>query len=571
MKFNGKNYELKVWEGQQLNEVIAIDTETTYVNSFTETPDLVTFQAFDGVFPYYVRKEEVLDFLEKHKGCTWVLANASFDLDVLEKEFGWNFYNQIDNNGVYDVLIMYCLYHLATVGIAPYQFSLAKIADVILDIQLPKDSEIRENFEQFKEKQIEQIPLEFLEYGAKDVIVTYDAYHKLKEMTNRVAPGSSLSHQIQIAGSIALNRIYKNGIGVDHKRADILLAQLEKERNTCQEILATYGWRRGLNSKTFFNIAIEDQLTEEELKNLPLMQGGEYSTKEEDLNQFRSNRFIDTYLRFIRIEKTITFFKDLVGNSRVHPRYSLLRNTGRTSCSRPNFQQLPREGDVRSLFLADEGKTFIITDYSAIELATLAQTLYDRYGSSIMRTKINQGLDLHKYFASVLFSVPESSVEKWQRQAAKAANFGFPGGLGIETFTKFAKGYNIDINTDEAGRMKNAWFDAFPEMKLYLQGEEGYVWTRSGRLRANTSFCAEKNTPFQGMAADGAKLALWNLTKAGFKVVGFVHDEIICEVPENEVEFKQKQMEKIMVDSMQNIVPDVKIKVESTVSKRYCK
>ena len=127
------------------------------------------------------------------------------------------------------------------------------------------------------------------------------------------------------------------------------------------------------------------------------MQGGEYSTKEEDLNQFRSNRFIDTYLRFIRIEKTITFFKDLVGNSRVHPRYSLLRNTGRTSCSKPNFQQLPREGDVRSLFVADEGKTFIITDYSAIELSTLAQTLYDRYGSSIMRNKINQGVDLHKY------------------------------------------------------------------------------------------------------------------------------------------------------------------------------
>ena len=119
--------------------------------------------------------------------------------------------------------------------------------------------------------------------------------------------------------------------------------------------------------------------------------------------------------------------------------------------------------------------------------------------------------------------------------------------------------------------MKSAWFDAFPEMKQYLQGELGYVWTRSGRLRANTTFCAEKNTPFQGMAADGAKLALWNLTKAGFKVVGFVHDEIICEVPINEVEFKKKQMEKIMVDSMQNIVPDVKIGVESTISERYCK
>ncbi|MAV64732.1 MAG: hypothetical protein CMG00_06030 [Candidatus Marinimicrobia bacterium] len=566
MEYNGKHYEIKIWQGELLNSVIAIDTETTY-GSFTETPDLVTFQAFDGVSPIYVRNTDVLDFLKLHKKHTWLFANASFDLDVLEKAVGWNFYEQIDNNGVYDVLIMYCLYHLATMGSVPFQYSLAKITHQFFGIELSKDNEIRTRFDQFQNQKIEEIPKEFLEYGAKDVIATYEAFIKLNKLINELGSASCLSHQIQLAGSIALNRVYKNGIGFDHESSKEYLNNIYKEMEICQDILATYGWARGVKgAKDLFNQVIVN----EELTNLPLTSEGDFSSKEEDLKHYKNNRFIKTYLKYIGLEKSTTFIRELTGN-RVHPRYNVIRNTGRTSCSKPNFQQLPREGGIRNLFKAKKGHTFIITDYSSIELSTLAQTVYDRYGSSIMREKINSGADLHKYYASVLFNVSEESVVKWQRQAAKAANFGFPGGLGIETFIKFAKGYDIELTYDEASNMKKTWFNAFPEMKEYLQGEVGHVWTRSGRLRANTTFCAEKNTPFQGMAADGAKVALWNLTKAGFTIVGFVHDEIICEVPLNEVEFKKKQMEKIMIDSMQIVVPDVKIAVESTISERYCK
>ena len=108
-------------------------------------------------------------------------------------------------------------------------------------------------------------------------------------------------------------------------------------------------------------------------------------------------------------------------------------------------------------------------------------------------------------------------------------------------------------------------------MKSYLHGEDGYVMTRTGRIRGNTSFCAEKNTPFQGLAADGAKIALYNLMDAGFKIVGFVHDEIITEVPKNKIKDLTKLQEKIMIDSMRVVVPDVEVTVESTISDRYCK
>lgn len=104
-----------------------------------------------------------------------------------------------------------------------------------------------------------------------------------------------------------------------------------------------------------------------------------------------------------------------------------------------------------------------------------------------------------------------------------------------------------------------------------MKGEQGYVYTLTGRRRGNTTFCAEKNTPFQGLAADGAKLALYNLDREGFNIVGFVHDEIICEVPISSAKEKLEVQERIMVESMQLVVPDVKISVESQISECYTK
>ena len=101
-----------------------------------------------------------------------------------------------------------------------------------------------------------------------------------------------------------------------------------------------------------------------------------------------------------------------------------------------------------------------------------------------------------------------------------------------------------------------------------------FVYTLTGRRRGNTTFCAEKNTPFQGLAADGAKLALYNMDKHGFKIVGFVHDEIISEIPntnKEQVSELLRLQESIMVSSMQQVVPDVKISVESQISECYTK
>ena len=566
MIFNGEEYTIQFWQGESLGKVLAIDTETT-IKPFTETPDLVTFQVFDGESLYYVDRSLVDDFLKKHVTRTLVFANAPFDVDVIEKHTGNSLKEQVEHgNRLFDVNIMYRLWKLATVGDVPRRYSLAHISNELLGIDLDKNEDIRCNFAEYKDTSLQEIPKPFLEYGAADVLATFYCFVRLRLEVTRLNTSTNLSHHIQLLGALALNRMYKNGIGFDEERASALLTKLNSKLEVLHAKMSAYGFVKGIKgNQAAYNYVIEFS----ELP-LPKTDQGDYSMKESDLEKYSDNPFIASFLEYKRTEKTTFFIRKLQG-SRVHPRYDILKNTGRTGCSSPNIQQLPRDGDIRSMFKAREGNTLLITDYSAIELATLAQHVYTNYGSSVMRNKINDGADLHKYYASVLFKVSEDKVEKWQLQAAKAANFGFPGGLGIETFIQFAKGYDLNVSEHEAQKMKDTWFEAFPEMKEYMKGEEGSVTTLTGRIRANTTYCAEKNTPFQGLAADGAKIALYNLMDAGFELVGFVHDEIITEVPENTAEEMRRLQEKIMVNSMSLVVPDVKISVESTISPRYCK
>ena len=89
------------------------------------------------------------------------------------------------------------------------------------------------------------------------------------------------------------------------------------------------------------------------------------------------------------------------------------------------------------------------------------------------------------------------------------------------------------------------------------------VFTRTGRLRAKASYTESHNTIFQGLAADGAKLALWDLWRAGYRIVNFVHDEVLIEVPEHDdLTQHVRRVENLMVDAMQRVVPDVRIEVE---------
>jgi DNA polymerase I-like protein with 3'-5' exonuclease and polymerase domains len=569
--FQGKEYEIRRWDGENLGRVVAIDTETDVV-PFHMTPQIATLQAFSGGdIAYYVPMESLEAFLVKHSSSFLVMQNAPFDMDVLAKEVGstnW-LYRMYDNCLVRDTGVLYRLWHLAHIGFVPMKYNLNLMSEKFLGVSLDKEGEERVNFFQFRNKPLTTIPEAFLGYGAKDVIATFFIYQRLLGMIQPLDTyGTLLSHDIQVKGDIALNHIRKNGIGFSLEDRDAWMVEVDAQMKREENVLATWGWVRGSKGIKERYELIMKRLGIADL--LPRTKDGSVSQKAEDLEPYAHLPFISSYLKYLELEKASSFVNK-IESSRVHPRYNLLVNTGRTSCSSPNFQQLPRAGGIRQMFQASEGNTFIITDYSAIELATLAQVTYRRYGHSVMRNQINDGQDLHKYYASVMHNCEIKDVTKQWRQEAKAANFGFPGGLGTETFIEFSRGYGLDITQNEAKRMKDVWFSAFPEVREYMKDEEGSVYTLTGRKRNNTSYCAEKNTPFQGLASDGAKLALYNLDKKGFKVVGFVHDEIICEVTEKSADHKKEVMEKIMIDSMREVVPDVRVSVESEISREYTK
>ena len=163
MLFNGIEYTIQFWQGEELGRTLAIDTETT-IKPFTETPDLITFQVFDGESLFYVDRGSVRDFLAKHSTRTMVFANAPFDIDVLRKftEDKYLLKESIENDRCYDINIMYRLLGLATRGNVPRRYSLAHISKELLGIDLDKDEEIRCNFADFRDLPLQEIPRQFI-------------------------------------------------------------------------------------------------------------------------------------------------------------------------------------------------------------------------------------------------------------------------------------------------------------------------------------------------------------------------------------------------------------------------
>jgi DNA polymerase-1 len=571
MLFNNQDFEIKIWNGEKLGSYVCFDTETT-IKPFHQIADLVTFQAYGGGDTvYYVPRSLISLFLNKHYESILIAHNATFDLNILSKylESDAPIYDLLDRNRVRCTNLMYKLLHLASIGYVPFKSNLALLTEKFLGEVLTKDT-VRENFGQFLNTPIEEIPQEFLDYGAKDVVATHQLYFSLMGMIQQHDKMNTLlSLDIQAKGDFALSRIYQNGIGFDLAARDEWLIGIDAQMQVQRDILASWGWVRGQKGiKDKYERIIKMLGIDNDL---PRTKDGSISSASDDLAPYSSLQFVGAYLKYQQLEKASSFVRDIT-SSVIHPRYNTLLNTGRTSCSKPNIQQIPRVGGVRELFTPTrKDHVFVDVDYSALELATLAQVTYDRYGESIMRDRINEGECLHYYYATVMHKKPKEEITKAERQMSKAPNFGFSGGLGVDTFITFAKGYDLDLSKQEAQRMKDVWFEAFPEMREYMKDEVGHVYTLTGRKRGRTTFCAEKNTPFQGLASDGFKLALYNLTKNGYNLAAEIHDQVLVEVHKDDAETEMIKIQRIMEDSMSIVCPDVKIGTEGQIVERFCK
>lgn len=292
----------------------------------------------------------------------------------------------------------------------------------------------------------------------------------------------------------------------------------------------------------------------------------------------------------------------------IQPTWNVLVATGRTSVYAPPVQQPPRKGAVRPCFVPRPGYWYCSVDYSFIELVTWAQTCLDLFGMSRMAEVINAGVDPHVDLAVELLRRLEGKNVSYEeclaakktwgkdpRQKAKAGNFGYPGGLGAKTFVTYAKGnYGVDITEEQSWGVKNAWKSKWPENEPYFnhisqiqQKAFGQPFTvthpRTGFVRGGCTFTSGCNTLFQGLAARGAKEAMFDVAREcyvdeasdlyGCRPVLFLHDELILEVPAHRelAHLASMRLQRVMEEAMSRFTPDVKVGTEPTLMARWFK
>jgi hypothetical protein len=287
----------------------------------------------------------------------------------------------------------------------------------------------------------------------------------------------------------------------------------------------------------------------------------------------------------------------------INARFNVLVNSGRTSCSEPNLQNLPsgrKVGGTRECFVPRDGYVFVSVDYDTLELRALAQVCLTLFGKSEMAASINKDRDLHSQVGATMLGMTYEEVEKGKkvkgspaktaRDAAKVFNFGAPGGLGAASLVDYARaGYGVTINEQQAREMKAQWLRAWPEMVTYFEwvnqavglGEAVLRHPITGFVRGDVGYTDGCNHLFQHLAAQGAKRALFQAaleayadpTSAfyGSRPVVFVHDEIIAEVPKDRAAAASARLAQIMCAKMAEIIPDVKITASPTLMRYWTK
>lgn len=288
--------------------------------------------------------------------------------------------------------------------------------------------------------------------------------------------------------------------------------------------------------------------------------------------------------------------------------YNPVLNTGRISCQRPNLTNLPKAPGVRECYVPRPGNVFASCDYEALELHTLAQACLMLLGTSRLAEALNDGVDPHLAMACdfLLDGIPYDEGKKIRkdethprykevvhaRNIAKASNFGLPGGLGAKKFVAYCKQSGIVLTIPQAEEIKQSWLTMWPEMRQYFrhindsmfegddEDEQGrpnkyatITQLVSGRVRGRTRYTAAANGYFQGLAADLAKHACYELAKAcyvpghnkvlyGSRTVVFVHDESIMEHPRASAHERAYEQARIMVEAGKPYCPDVPLKVD---------
>jgi hypothetical protein len=456
-------------------------------------------------------------------------------------------------------------------------------------------------------------PQEAIKYAEDDARSTFDV---CMVQRNR-ASGTVINEHEQVKGALCLRFMSNEGVRTDPTSVELLGPKWEQEYRQLKEQLQSYGiFRpdRPLKSGPRKGVIVEGSEDTKKVQALvvqaykdkgipcPETETGAPARDEKTL-RLSGNPLLQLRAKYGAIAKNHDTYLPILRKGVegiIHPGYDILKNTGRTSSYGPNFQNLPTDGGIRECFVPPPGHVFSFADYSSIELVTWGECCLEILGYSDMAMALNKDLDVHTYQASVSTGIPyeelarlveaEDKEAKKKRQAAKAANFGLPGLLGGLSFMSYSEdSYGVVMNLDEANRAIANWKRTYREAQPWRDeakraSRRGWVMVPfSNRVRGQPKPTQAANTPFQGLAADGMKAALWLLAKAmyldrssplyGSKFAAMIHDEVGLSIPESDHTHEAVlEQHKLMVLGMQQYVTRVKVKTgKPAIAKRWYK
>lgn len=526
---------------------------------------------------YYIGKEGFVTedyIIEKVRD----LVNAKAKLTILNIKENNDILENDDAESIFDISI-------AAYLLNPLQntYDYDDIAREYLGMNVPAFDEI---FPKTKKSETpsDEIPENILKYACYNAYVAYKAKDALTEKLKETEM-LDIYNNVEIPLTYALYDMEQAGIMVAGDKLKEYGERLKTGIDALEkDIYAEAGHE--------FNINSPKQLGEILFGEMQLPGGKKtktgYSTSASVLEKLEPDYpFVSKILEYRQVAKLKSTYADglavYIGeDNRIHGKFNqTITATGRISSTEPNLQNIPVRmplgREIRKVFIPKEGCVFIDADYSQIELRILAHMSDDKN----LIDAYNHSKDIHAATASLVFHVPLEEVTKEQRSNAKAVNFGIVYGI-----SSFGLSNDLSISRKEAEQYIKDYFISYPGIKNYLDNsvkeakEKGYSVTMFGRRRpipelTSGNFMQRQfgervamNSPIQGSAADIMKIAMINVAKElkekdlKSKIVLQVHDELLIEAYENEVEQVKDILKRNMEEAAHLNVPlDVDVQV----------
>lgn len=599
-------------------KTIAFDTESHLIRPGMACPRPVCLSWSDnGRFASLLDRREGLPWLSAQLKDTDVVLvghNVVYDLAIFAAEDpAWMLplvFEAIGKGRVRDTMIRQSLIDIARGEhkfrrgadgtVAKTSYGLADLALLHLGEVVAKGEETwRLRYGELDGVPLEEWPEAAREYAANDARVTYRLWDHLFKLEAWDVPDEVA--QNKAAWAFQLAKIW--GIRTNAPAVAELRAELERDLGSAYARLQALNFVRSDGTRDMKLVqSVVAAVYAFDDRHAPTTAKGGVSTSEDVLvdsgdpdlallastSEMRTN--LSRYVPMLELGTKVP----------MNPGWKTLVETGRAACEKPNLMNPPRKGKIRETFVPRAGFLFAACDYDAAELRSWAQVCLDLLGYSAMADALIAGHDLHVMMAAEVLGIPfEEAWTRYQagdpivvaaRQTSKKLNFGLPGGMGAERLAASLQEDGIECTVDQAREYIAAWRRRWLEAVDYFKhinaivgpaGEGTAIQIRSGRVRGRVGYCDCANGFFQGLTADGAKAALWKVSYEcyvdsssplyGSRVVLFLHDELILEVPEERASAAAKRLSEVMCAEMAVYLPDVPVTATPVLLRRWLK